>query len=94
MGCLLSSARDANPLRSTASIGEVAVFTPGFRIPKHVDLYQPLGDCLPKSLLDHLSALRSRIVALAAQEARLYTKPKRRSITRHGTFSIFCTILF
>ncbi|WOL16876.1 hypothetical protein Cni_G25664 [Canna indica] len=85
MGCVLSGPRDASPLRRAGSIGEVAVFVPGFRIPKGVDLTQQLADCLSKSLIDRLSALRTRIVAMAAQEARRSTKQRRRTTTRHGS---------
>lgn len=85
MGCVLSSPRDASPLRA-GSIGEVAVFVPGFRIPKSVDLTQQLGDFLSKSLLDRFSALRTRIVSMASVEARQFTKPmRRRTTTRHGS---------
>ncbi|XP_042463872.1 uncharacterized protein LOC122046963 isoform X5 [Zingiber officinale] len=85
MGCVLSSPRDASPLRA-GSIGEVAVFVPGFRIPKTVDLTQQLGDFLSKSLLDRFSALRTRIVSMASVEAKQFAKPmRRRTTTRHGS---------
>ncbi|XP_042458518.1 uncharacterized protein LOC122042451 isoform X4 [Zingiber officinale] len=85
MGCVLSSPRDASPLRA-GSIGEVAVFVPGFRIPKTVDLTQQLGDFLSKSLLDRFSALRTRIVSMASIEAKQFAKPmRRRTTTRHGS---------
>ncbi|WOL09827.1 hypothetical protein Cni_G18580 [Canna indica] len=90
MGCLLSSARDASPLRRAGSIGEVAVYVPGFRIPQSVDFYQTLGDSLSKSLLDRLSALRANVVAMAASEARQFTKPERRAAIKHGAF---CALL-
>lgn len=83
MGCIPSSPRDTNPLRP-ASIGEVAVFVPGFRIPRSVDLTQQLGDYLPQNLLDRLSALRMRIVALAAEVVRQSRKSWKRTTTRHG----------
>ncbi|CAL9207844.1 unnamed protein product [Musa hybrid cultivar] len=85
MGCLLSTPGEASPLRRAASIGEVAVFVPGFRIPESVDLSQPLGDCLSRGLLDRLSSLRTRMVTMAAQEARRFTKPRRITTTRHGS---------
>ncbi|RWW27789.1 hypothetical protein BHE74_00005623 [Ensete ventricosum] len=85
MGCLLSTPGEASPLRRAGSIGEVAVFVPGFRIPVSVDLSQPLGDCLSRGLLDRLSILRTRMVNMAAQEARRrFTKPRRITTTRHG----------
>lgn len=85
MGCLVSTPRDSGGhRRRPGNIGEVAVFVPGFRIPKSVDFSQPLGDCLSKSLVERLSALRARIVVMAAQEAPAALKPRWRAATRHG----------
>ncbi|KAJ0970006.1 hypothetical protein J5N97_022883 [Dioscorea zingiberensis] len=39
---------------------------------------------LPKSVVERLSALRTRIVVMAAQEAPKATKPKRKTATQHG----------
>ncbi|KAJ0969996.1 hypothetical protein J5N97_022873 [Dioscorea zingiberensis] len=57
---------------------------PGLRIPKNVDFSQSLGESLPKSVVERLSALRTRIVVMAAQEAPKATKPKRKTATQHG----------
>ncbi|XP_038976086.1 uncharacterized protein LOC120107015 isoform X1 [Phoenix dactylifera] len=85
MGCLVSTPRDSGGHRiRPGNIGEVAVFVPGFRIPKSVDFSQPLGDCLSKSLVERLSALRARIVVMAAREAPSAVKPRWRAATRHG----------
>lgn len=71
-------------MRNPGSIGEVAVFVPGFRIPKGVDFAQSLGDSVPKSLADRIAALRARVVVMVAQETPLSAKPRRRTATRHG----------
>ncbi|XP_072956230.1 uncharacterized protein [Typha angustifolia] len=85
MGCLVSTPKDAGGgRRMPESIGEVAVFVPGFRIPQGVDFSQSLGDNLPKSLVERISALRTRIVVMAAQETPIAIRPKRRTATRHG----------
>lgn len=90
MGCLVSAPKNGcGARRRPGSIGEVAVFIPGIRIPKRMDFSQMLGDSIPKSLVGRLSALRTRIVVMAAQEAPIALKPRRRMATRHGgsTFS-------
>ncbi|OAY67468.1 hypothetical protein ACMD2_25304 [Ananas comosus] len=87
MGCLLSTPGDSGGacrMRNPGSIGEVAVFVPGFRIPKGVDFAQSLGDSVPKSLADRIAALRARVVVMVAQETPLSAKPRRRTATRHG----------
>ncbi|XP_039138692.1 uncharacterized protein LOC120276017 [Dioscorea cayenensis subsp. rotundata] len=85
MGCLVSTPEDeGGNRRKSGNIGEVAVFVPGLRIPKSVDFSQSLGDSLSKSLVERLSALRARIVVMAAQEAPKATKPKRKTATQHG----------
>lgn len=85
MGCLVSTPKDAGGNRKRpGSVGELAVFVPGLRIPRSVDLVQPLGDCLSKSLIDRLSSMRTRIVVMAAQEAPIAIKPRRKTATQHG----------
>lgn len=68
--------------RRPANIGEVSVYVPGFRIPKPVDFSQSLGDHLTKNLVERLSALRTRIVVMAGQEAPTVTRTRRK--TQHG----------
>ncbi|KAJ6799057.1 Uncharacterized protein M6B38_209135 [Iris pallida] len=85
MGCLVSTPRDAGGNRKRpGSVGELAVFVPGLRIPRSVDVSQPLGDNLPKSLVERLSSMRTRIVVMAAQEAPIAIKPRRKTATQHG----------
>ncbi|XVE92948.1 hypothetical protein REPUB_Repub01dG0148000 [Reevesia pubescens] len=84
MGCLLSTPDVAGETRRrTKNIGEIVVFIPGLRIPKPLDFAQPLGDGLSKSLVERLSALRTRIVVMVGQEAPMTTRP-RRTATQHG----------
>ncbi|CAL1369097.1 unnamed protein product [Linum trigynum] len=85
MGCIASTPKDAGGnRRRPASIGELSVYVPGFRIPKPVDFSQALGDQLSKNLVERLSALRTRIVVMAGQEAPTVTRTRRRSATQHG----------
>ncbi|KAF9595539.1 hypothetical protein IFM89_000627 [Coptis chinensis] len=49
---------------------------------------KPLGDNLSKNLVEHLSALRTRIVVLVGQEAPATTKPRRKTATQHGGSSL------
>ncbi|XP_057968851.1 uncharacterized protein LOC131158190 isoform X1 [Malania oleifera] len=85
MGCLLSTPKDAGGIRRRpGNIGEVSVFVPGLRIPKPVDFSQPLGEYLSKSLVERLSALRTRIVVMAGQEAPMITRTRRKTATQHG----------
>eukprot|EP00268_Persea_americana_P055407 TRINITY_DN643_c0_g1_i10.p1 TRINITY_DN643_c0_g1~~TRINITY_DN643_c0_g1_i10.p1 ORF type:complete len:422 (+),score=93.02 TRINITY_DN643_c0_g1_i10:518-1783(+) len=86
MGCLISTARDGGGnRRRPGNVGEIVVFVPGLRIPKAVDFSQSLGNCLPKSLVDRLTALRTRIVIMAAGQAvPTATKSRRKTATRHG----------
>ncbi|CAL9152441.1 unnamed protein product [Musa hybrid cultivar] len=89
MGCLSSRPKDAaGNRRRPGNVGEVAVFVPGLRVPKDVDFFQSLGDRLPRSLVERLSALRTRIVVMAAQEAPTVTKPRRKTATQHGGSSL------
>ncbi|XP_068639782.1 uncharacterized protein [Aristolochia californica] len=85
MGCLVSRPKDVGGnRRRPGNIGEVAVFVPGLRIPKTVDFSQSLGDCLSKNLVERLTALRTRIVVMAAHEGHAAAKPRRRTATQHG----------
>ncbi|OAY84157.1 hypothetical protein ACMD2_19594 [Ananas comosus] len=85
MGCFVSTQKDAGGVRRRPSnIGEVAVFFPGLRIPRGVEISQPLSDSLPRSLVERLAALRTRIVVMAAQEAPTLTKARRKAATQHG----------
>lgn len=85
MGCLVSTPKDAGGNRRRAgSIGEVSVFVPGLRIPKPVDFFEPLGDRFSKSLVERLSALRTRIVAIVGHEAPMITGTRRKTGTQHG----------
>ncbi|XP_057424528.1 uncharacterized protein LOC130718085 [Lotus japonicus] len=85
MGCIVSSQKDSGGnRRKPGSIGEVSVNVPGLRIPKPVDFAHSLGDCLSKSLVERLSALRTRIVVMAGQEGPTITRTKRKSATQHG----------
>lgn len=85
MGCFVSTQKDTGGNRRwPANIGDVAVFVPGLRIPKPVNLSESLGDYLSKSLVERLSALRTRIVVMAGQEAPTITRTRRKSATQHG----------
>lgn len=85
MGCFLSTPKDTGGnRRRPANIGDVSVFVPGLRIPKPVDFSESLGDHLSKSLVERLSALRTRIVVMAGQEAPTITRTRRKTATQHG----------
>ncbi|XP_028119078.1 uncharacterized protein LOC114316593 [Camellia sinensis] len=85
MGCLVSTPKDSGGnRRRPANIGEVSVFVPGLRIPTPVDFSQSLGDQLPRTLVERLSALRTRIVVMAGQEAPTITRTRRKTTTQHG----------
>ncbi|PKA65206.1 hypothetical protein AXF42_Ash013327 [Apostasia shenzhenica] len=85
MGCFVSTPKDTDEFQTThGKIGEFAVYVPGLRIPKIVDLSEPLGDRLPKGLLERLSALRTRVVGMTAQEVS--TKPRQRMANQHDGF--------
>ncbi|EEF42790.1 uncharacterized protein LOC8262211 isoform X1 [Ricinus communis] len=85
MGCIVSTPKESGGnRRKPGSIGEVFVYIPGFRIPKAVDFSVSLGDHLSKNLVERLSALRTRIVVMAGQEAPTVTRTKRKNATQHG----------
>ena len=89
MGCLVSTPTDtAANRRRPKNVGEVAVFVPGLRIPKSVDFSLMLGDSLSKSSVERLSALRTRMVVMAAQEAPAAIRPRRKAATQHGGSSL------
>eukprot|EP01018_Ginkgo_biloba_P022322 Gb_02550 [translate_table: standard] len=81
MGCLISTSRDD---RNTKKPGEVVVFVPGLRIPKTIDFGRSLHGYLPTSMVERLSALRTRIVVMAAGEGLTASKPRRKKATQHG----------
>lgn len=85
MGCFSSTPKDAGGnRRRPGNIGEVSVFVPGLRIPKPVDFSLALGDQLSTTLVERLSALRTRIVVMAGQEAPTITRTRRKTATQHG----------
>lgn len=87
MGCFVSTPMDTGGnRRRPANIGDVSVFVPGLRIPKPVDFSLALGDHLSKSLVERLSALRTRIVVMVGQEAPTITRTRRKTATQHGKF--------
>lgn len=88
MGCAVSTPKVSGGISSKpGNVGEIVVFVPGLRMPKPVDFSQPLADALSKSLVERLSALRTRIVVMAGQEAPMSAKPRRRA-TQHGGSSL------
>ncbi|KAK8946127.1 hypothetical protein KSP40_PGU018672 [Platanthera guangdongensis] len=95
MGCCASAPRNEGHRRQLKSIGELAVFFPGFRIPIGIDFTLPLGGCLPKSFVDRLSSLRTRIVSMVTHEVATGMKSKQKMIKRHGasTFSDILLVL-
>lgn len=85
MGCLVSTPKDTGGnRRRPGNVGEVSVYVPGLRIPKPVDFSQSLGDHLSKSVVERLSALRTRIVVMAGQEGPTITRTRRKTATQHG----------
>ncbi|GAA0184798.1 hypothetical protein LIER_32086 [Lithospermum erythrorhizon] len=85
MGCLISTPADGvGSRRRPGNIGEVSVFVPGLRIPKAVDLSESIGDELSKSLVERLTALRTRIVVLAMQEGLTITRTKKKYGSQQG----------
>uniref|UniRef100_A0A803LW72 BRO1 domain-containing protein n=1 Tax=Chenopodium quinoa TaxID=63459 RepID=A0A803LW72_CHEQI len=85
MGCFASTPKEGGGNRRRPSnIGEVSVFVPGLRIPKPVDFSQCLGDHVPKTIVDGLSALRTQIVVMVGHEALTVTRSRRKSATQHG----------
>ncbi|KAK9226814.1 hypothetical protein WN943_011862 [Citrus x changshan-huyou] len=84
MGCFISTSKaPGETRRKPKNVGEIAVFVPGLRIPKPVDFAEPIGDEISRRFVERLSALRTRIVVMAGQEAPMATKPRRKA-TQHG----------
>lgn len=84
MGCGASKWRDPDRRqRGPGSVGEVVVFLPGLRVPRSIDFSRSLGDHLDKSIVERLSALRARVVAMAMQESEMALKPRRKVAARH-----------
>ncbi|KAK6921335.1 hypothetical protein RJ641_015013 [Dillenia turbinata] len=85
MGCMGSTPKDNGVnRRRPRNIGDVYVYVPGLRIPKPLDFSQSLGDQLSKNLIERMSALRTRIVVMAGQEAPTITRTRKRTATQHG----------
>ncbi|KAK6925406.1 BRO1 domain [Dillenia turbinata] len=85
MGCLVSTPKDNGiNRRRPGNIGDVYVYIPGLRIPKPLDFSQSLGDQLSKNLIERISALRTRIVVMASQEAPTISRTRKRAATQHG----------
>ncbi|KAG7589974.1 BRO1 domain [Arabidopsis suecica] len=83
MGCFASRQKETGGnRRKPTSIGDVSVYVPGLRIPQPVEFSQSLGDQLPKTLVERLTALRTRIVVMANQEGPTITRTRRK--TQHG----------
>ena len=79
MGCIISTSKDeGGTKKKPGQGGEIFVFIPGLRIPKSIDF--------DKSLQGYLSALRTRIVAMAAGEGPA-TRNRRKTKTQHGNNS-------
>lgn len=84
MGCMLSTLKySREKRRRSRNVGEIVVFVPGLRTPKAMDFSGQLGDGLSRSLVERLSALRTRIVVMAGEEGLVPAK-SRRVATRHG----------
>ncbi|KAH0457257.1 hypothetical protein IEQ34_015164 [Dendrobium chrysotoxum] len=89
MGCFISTPKDAVEYRRRpGKLGEVAVYVPGLRIPKSIDFYQHLSGSISTGLIERLSALRTRVIVMTAQEAPIETKPLRKTATQHGGSTI------
>lgn len=78
MGCASShSTRDGvakgRKKRKSAGIAMVAVFVSSLRVPVSVDLIGPMRGLVSQSLLDTVSALRTRIGLLADQRSKIRT---------------------
>eukprot|EP01018_Ginkgo_biloba_P033939 Gb_40897 [translate_table: standard] len=89
MGCILTTSKDdKGRKKKQGQIEEIVVFVPGFRIPKSIDFGRLLHGYLSASMVEQLSALRTRIVVMAAEECQSAVKAKK-TATQHGgsTFS-------
>lgn len=84
MGCIISTSTDeGGTKKKPGQGGEMFVFVPGLRIPKSIDFGKSLQGYLSAKMVEHLSALRTRIVAMAAAEGSA-TRNKRKTATQHG----------
>lgn len=84
MGCIISTSTDeGGTKKKPGQGGEMFVFVPGLRIPKSIDFGKSLQGYLSTKMVEHLSALRTRIVAMAAGEGPA-TRNKRKTATQHG----------
>lgn len=84
MGCIISTSIDeGGTKKKPGQGGEMFVFVPGLRIPKSIDFGKSLQGYLSAKMVEHLSALRTRIVAMAAGEGPA-TRNKRKTATQHG----------
>lgn len=88
MGCILSSVRDEGGT-SHAQGTEVIVFAPGMRVPKSEDFANALHPHVPIAIVDRLSYLRTRIIAMAGEEpSAARSRSKRKTATQHGGTTI------
>ena len=62
------------------------VFVPCLRIPKSFDFGKSLQGYLSAKMVEHLSALRTQIVVMAAGEGPA-TRNKRKTSTQHGNIA-------
>ena len=84
MGCIISTSKDeGGTKKKPGQGGEMFVFVPGLCIPKSIDFDKSLQGYLSAKMVEHLSALRTRIVAMAAGEGPA-TRNRRKTTTQHG----------
>lgn len=89
MGCIQSTSQDIEAMeKKPGTVNEVVVFVPGLRVPKGTDFGKLLHGSLSASMVEHLSALRTRIVVMAAEEIPTVAKVKRKAATQHGGSSL------
>uniref|UniRef100_A0A0D6R8E4 BRO1 domain-containing protein n=1 Tax=Araucaria cunninghamii TaxID=56994 RepID=A0A0D6R8E4_ARACU len=86
MGCIVSTSQDGSPARrkKTGNVSEVVAFVPGLRIPKSIDLGESLHGYSSASIVERLSALRTRISIMTAEELPTTAKTKRKTSTQQG----------
>ena len=66
MGCIIStSTYDGGTKKKPGQGGLILVFVPGLRIPKSFDFGKSLQGYLSAKMVEHLLALRTRIVSMA-----------------------------
>ena len=87
MGCIISTSKEeGGTKKKLGQGGEMFVFVLRLRIPKSIDFDKSLQGYLSAKMVEHLSALRTRIVAMAAGEGPA-TKNRRKTKTQHGNNS-------